>query len=282
MQSLRTSHSIQVKGNLVSLESPIVMGIVNLTPDSFYAGSRVDADADFACAMAERMFNDGATLVDLGGQSSRPGAELLSEEEELKRVIPTIELISSRFPDAVLSIDTFYAKVAKEAVEAGAAMVNDISAGSIDPKMFETVADLHVPYVLMHMKGKPKDMQTAPAYKNVTQEVMHFFTERLNELKKLGVIDVILDPGFGFGKTQEHNFELLNNLELLAPTDRPILAGLSRKSMIYKYLNINSEEALNGTTALHMAALQAGAKILRVHDVKEAVETVKLYQALQS
>lgn len=228
------------------------------------------------------MLNDGATIIDIGGMSSRPGAEIISVEEELKRVLPAIQKIHEKFPEAQLSIDTVRAKVAKEAVHAGASIVNDISAGKIDENLYQTVADLGVPYILMHMKGKPKDMQNQPTYDDVVLEIMDFFIAEIGKLRALGIKDLILDPGFGFGKTIDHNFFTLKNLNIFKVLELPVLAGISRKSMIYKYLKINSSEALNGTTALHIVALQQGAKILRAHDVKEAAEVIKLHRKIET
>ena len=255
------------------------MGILNVTPDSFYSGSRV-SETDGVLRRAEKMLEDGATFLDVGGMSSRPGAELVTEEEELKRVLPAIEAIHSRFPEALISIDTVWASVARKAVEAGACMVNDISAGRLDPKLYETVADLQVPYVLMHMQGTPRDMQRDPQYENVVEEVMDFLTMELGKLRELGVHDVILDPGFGFGKTVAHNYTLLRELSGLQILEAPLLVGISRKSMITRVLEVSPEEALNGTTALHMVALQEGARILRVHDVKEASEVIRIFSQL--
>jgi len=255
------------------------MGILNVTPDSFYSGSRV-SETDDVLRRAEKMLEDGATFLDVGGMSSRPGAELVTEEEELKRVLPAIEAIHSRFPEALISIDTVWASVARKAVEAGACMVNDISAGRLDPKLYETVADLQVPYVLMHMQGTPRDMQRDPQYENVVEEVMDFLTMELGKLRELGVHDVILDPGFGFGKTVAHNYTLLRELSGLQILEAPLLVGISRKSMITRVLEVSPEEALNGTTALHMVALQEGARILRVHDVKEASEVIRIFSQL--
>jgi dihydropteroate synthase len=273
--------TINCRGRLFDLGSPIVMGIMNLTPDSFFDGGKY-ANVEAAMRQVEKMVGEGAAIIDIGGMSSRPGAALISEEEELGRVLPVVEAIANRFPDVVLSVDTFRSEVARQSVAAGAGIVNDIYAGRFDGKMFETVASLEVPYIMMHMQGSPDTMQLAPVYGNVVQEVLHFFLEKMGQLRSLGVKDIILDPGFGFGKTVAHNYELLNNLHVFRMTELPILAGISRKSMICKVLGVKPENALNGTTALHMVALQQGARLLRVHDVKEAIEVVKLWKELES
>jgi dihydropteroate synthase len=278
---MTTANTINCKGKLLSLDHPIVMGILNVTPDSFYDGGNYQ-HLDAILKQTEKMLNDGATIIDIGGMSSRPGAEIISVAEELKRVLPAIQKIHENFPEAILSIDTVRAKVAKEAVQAGVSIVNDISAGKIDENLYQTVANLGVPYILMHMKGKPKNMQNQPTYDDVVLEIMDFFIAEIGKLRALGIKDLILDPGFGFGKTIDHNFFTLKNLNIFKVLGLPVLAGISRKSMIYKYLKINSSEALNGTTALHMIALQQGAKILRAHDVKEAAEVIKLHHKLET
>jgi dihydropteroate synthase len=255
------------------------MGIINLTPDSFYTGSRIRYE-DEVLRKAEQMLREGAAIIDLGGQSTRPGSERVNADEELKRVMDPLLIIQKNFPESYLSIDTFYSSVAREAVGAGVSMVNDISAGTIDPAIIETVASLHVPYVLMHMKGNPQNMQQQAIYEDVTKEVLDFFIGKKDEFVKKGINDVIIDPGFGFGKTALHNFSLLNDLGVFAMLDAPVMVGLSRKATIYKTLGITAEEALNGTTVLNTIGLMKGAMILRVHDVKEAVEAVKLVQAL--
>jgi dihydropteroate synthase len=270
--------TLNCKGRLLVVEKPLVMGIINVTPDSFYAGSRKEG-ADAILRQAEQMLKDGATILDIGGQSTRPGSEKLSAADELKRVIEPIKTIHKNFPEAFISIDTYYSTVAKEAVEAGASIVNDISAGNIDEQMIETVAALKVPYVLMHMQGTPQTMQEHPQYENVTKEVLDFFIHKKNELHQAGITDIIIDPGFGFGKTKANNFELLRNLPVFKMLDCPLLLGISRKATIYKTLGITVEEALNGTTVLNTIGLMNGASILRVHDVKEAVEAVKLFNA---
>ncbi len=272
--------TLNCKGQLVSLEKPIVMGILNVTPDSFYDGGQYTANSSIL-QQAEKMLTAGAKIIDIGGMSSRPGAEIIDTAEELKRVIPPIEAIISAFPDTIISIDTIRSKVAKEAVNTGASIINDISAGKLDEGFYQTVADLEVPYILMHMLGKPKNMQEKPIYTDIALTVLDFFIKEVGKLRELGVKDIILDPGFGFGKTIDHNYQLLNKLHTFQILDLPILAGISRKSMIHKLLGITPQTALNGTTALNMVALQQGAKILRVHDVQEAVETVNLYLQLE-
>jgi len=253
------------------------MGIINTTPDSFYEGSRFSG-TDKILSQAEKMISEGADIIDIGGQSTRPGSDAITAEKELSRVIKSIEIVHQHFPDAIISVDTYYSKVVYEAVQAGAAMVNDVSAGSIDKEMMTTVASLKLPYVLMHMKGLPQTMQHNPDYENVTKEVLDFFIQKKDECRKAGIYDVIIDPGFGFGKTIPQNFELLKHLSVFKMLDTPILAGLSRKSTIYKTLAISIEEALNGTTVLNTIALMNGANILRVHDVKEAKEAVTLWK----
>lgn len=270
--------TLNCKGRLLIVEKPIVMGIINATPDSFFAGSRNEG-TDAVLRKTEQMLKEGATVLDIGGQSTRPGSEKLSAEIEMKRVIEPIRAIHKNFPEAFISIDTFYSSVAKEAIEAGASIVNDISAGNMDAGMIETVSTLKVPYVLMHMQGTPQTMQQHPQYENVTKEVLDFFIRKKDELHKAGINDIIIDPGFGFGKTIAHNFELLRNLSVFSMLDCPILFGLSRKSTIYKTLGLTSAEALNGTTVLNTIGLMNGASILRVHDVKEAVEAIKLFVA---
>ena len=263
-------------GRLLVVEKPIVMGIINTTADSFYTNSRYK-DSDSVLKIAGQMLEEGATILDVGGQSTRPGAVRISAEEELKRVIKPVELITQHFPGCFISIDSFYSQVVKAAVEAGACLANDISAGSMDPNMIPIVASLHIPYVLMHMKGVPEHMQENPQYENLTQEVLDFLIEKKATLHLSGIKDIIIDPGFGFGKTIAHNFELLKNLEVFRMLEAPILLGISRKSTIYKTLGITVEEALNGTTVLNTIGLMKGAAILRVHDVKEAVEAVRLF-----
>lgn len=257
------------------------MGILNVTPDSFFDGGQFTS-LDAILLQTEKMLREGASIIDVGGMSSRPGAQLVDETEELKRVLPVVELIAKEFPETVISIDTVRSEVARLGVEAGARIVNDISAGRFDAKMYETVASLQVPYVLMHMQGEPQTMQSQPRYENVVREVLDFFIREISRLRQAGVTDIILDPGFGFGKTVEHNYQLLKNLHLFRITELPVLAGISRKSMICKVLGVTPDKALNGTTALHLVALQQGAKILRVHDVKEAVEVIRLWEQLEN
>ncbi len=282
MYNIEMTHTtLNCRGKLLPLQEPVVMGILNITPDSFYDGGRYNG-VGAALARAEEMMEAGAAIIDIGGMSSRPGAEIISPEVELRRVLPVVEGIVQRFPDAVLSIDTVHAQTARACVEAGAAMINDISGGNMDDNMFQTVATLGVPYVLMHMKGTPGNMQGQAVYDDVVTEVLDFFIERIGHLRSLGVKDILLDPGFGFGKTTAHNYQLLNKLHVFQLTGCPVLAGISRKSMIWKTLKITPEEALNGTTALHMVALQQGASVLRAHDVKPALETIRLWQALRS
>ncbi|SDH80101.1 dihydropteroate synthase [Winogradskyella thalassocola] len=273
--------NINCKGKLINLSTPKVMGILNVTPDSFFDGGKYK-DETAILNQVETMLNHGATFIDIGGYSSRPNADAISEEEELNRVIPIIKLILKHFTDTLISIDTFRSEVAKQSIEAGAALVNDISAGKLDENMLSTVGKLGVPYIMMHMKGNPKTMQQQTSYTDLTKEMIAYFAERIAAAHQEKINDIIIDPGFGFAKTVDQNFELLNQLELLQLTDKPILAGISRKSMIYKTLNSTSKNALNGTTALHMVALQKGAKILRAHDVKEAMECVILYNQLKS
>lgn len=277
---LNPTTTLHCQGRLLDLRRPQIMGILNVTPDSFYDGGYYEAESAIL-AQTEAMLEAGAAIIDVGGMSSRPGAELIEPEEELERVLPAIEAIAKRFPEAVLSVDTIRARVARESVLAGASMVNDISAGKFDEAMFSTVAELQVPYVLMHMQGTPASMQQAPQYEEVVEEVLDFFIQKVGELRALGVKDIVLDPGFGFGKTVPHNFRLLGNMHVFQILDLPILAGVSRKSMICKVLKVNPPDALNGTTALHMIALQQGARILRVHDVREARETIQLFETLE-
>ena len=273
--------TINCKGRLISLDQPVVMGILNTTPDSFYDGGH-HTSLDRQLKQVEKMLQEGATFIDIGGMSSRPGTEVIDAEEELMRVLPIIEKISREFPTALISIDTVHSKIAKKAVEAGAHIINDISAGRMDENMYATVAELQVPYILMHMQGKPNQMQQNPIYENVSLEILDFFIKEIGILRTLGIKDIIADPGFGFGKTVEHNYSLLKNLHTFQILEVPTLAGLSRKSMIYKTLNTNASKALIGTTALHVIALQQGAKILRVHDVKETIECIQLYNLLEN
>ncbi|MGB3183689.1 MAG: dihydropteroate synthase [Cyclobacteriaceae bacterium] len=251
------------------------MGIINVTPDSFYRGSRVEEEKSLIMR-AEKMLQEGATILDIGGYSTRPGAEDIPAEVEKDRVVRAISSLTVAFPDAVLSVDTFRAGVARSAVEAGASIINDVSGGTLDEGMYKTVAQLAVPYVLMHMKGTPQTMKSLADYENLLEEILSYFSRKVHMLRQMGIADIILDPGFGFAKTISHNFELLNKLRYFHIFGLPLMAGLSRKSMVYHTLGISPEEALNGTTVCHTAALMNGADILRVHDVKEAIEVVKL------
>ena len=271
--------TLNCKGRLLVVADPIVMGIINVTPDSFYSGSRMSS-VDQALFLAEKMLSEGATILDIGGQSTRPGSKLLLKEEELTRVIPAIKSISEAFPDAYISIDTFYYQVAKEAIEAGASIINDISGGTMDVEMIPNAGSLRVPYIANHLKGTPANMQTLANYYDVTKEVLDFFVKKIEECRLAGILDVIIDPGFGFAKNIDHNFSLLKNLSTLKILQKPILAGLSRKSTVYKTLEITPEESLNGTTVLNTVALQNGANILRVHDVKAAKEAITLLKKL--
>lgn len=268
-------HSINCKGRLLSFHQPMVMGILNTTPDSFFSDSRA-ATIDAVLHRAEAMLEQGAAVLDMGGQSTRPNAERVSATVETNRVVPAIEAVHRRFPEAIISVDTFYASVARHAVAAGASIVNDVSAGTLDPDMFTTVASLEVPYVLMHMQGDPQTMQQNPQYDNVVLDVFDFLNFKIAELHQLGIKDIIIDPGFGFGKNQKHNFEMMNGLEYFQELNKPLLVGISRKGMVHRTLGITAAEALNGSTVLHTISLMKGAQLLRVHDVKEAVEAVKL------
>lgn len=273
--------TINCKGTLIDLSSPKVMGILNLTPDSFYDGGQ-HKDENSILKHTEKMLSDGATFIDIGAYSSRPNADHVSEAEELKRILPIVALLTKTFPDILISIDTFRSEVAKQSIEAGAALINDISAGKLDDNMLKTVADLHVPYIMMHMRGTPQTMQTQTDYEDIFKDILFYFSERIAAANQLGIVDVIIDPGFGFAKTLEQNFELLNKLELFKILEKPLLVGVSRKSMIYKTLNTSAKEALNGTSVLNTVALQKNASILRVHDVKEAMETIKLVKTLNA
>lgn len=271
-------YSINCRGRLLSINEPLVMGIINATPDSFYEGHLAEG-SDAMVALAGKMLAEGADLLDVGGLSTRPGSKPVSVEEESARVVPVIKAIIDSYPHAIISVDTYNSPVAEEAVNAGARLINDISGGNFDSHMLATVARLQVPYVCMHMKGRPETMQKDPFYEDVTKEVLDFFIARTDECSRLGIKDIIIDPGFGFGKTAGHNFQLLNMLPCFSILDKPLLAGLSRKSSIYKTLGLTAAEALNGTTVLNTMALMQGASILRVHDVKEAKQAVVLYEA---
>ncbi len=271
--------TINCKGQLIDLTSPKVMGILNLTPDSFYDGGKFQ-DKNSALSQVEKMLNEGATFIDVGAYSSRPKGTDISEKEELERVLPLVDLIIRKFPEALISIDSFRSEIAKRCTEAGACIINDISAGKLDPYMLQTVADLGVPYIMMHMRGTPQTMQQQTEYNHLVKDVLFYFSERIAAARALGIVDLIVDPGFGFAKTIKQNYKLLSDLELFKILNLPLLAGLSRKSMVYKPLESSSQEALNGTTVLNTIALYKGANILRVHDVKEAVECIKLVDCL--
>ncbi len=267
--------TINCKGNLIDLNKPKVMGILNLTPDSFYDGGKYSSER-LILLQVEKMIVEGATFIDIGAYSSRPGAKDLSENEELERITQILELILKNFPDIFISIDTFRSQVAKTCVEIGACMINDISGGNLDTNMFETIAKLQVPYILMHMPGTPQTMQKLTDHEDIVKDIIYYFSKKINQLNILGVNDIILDVGFGFGKTLDQNYELLQKLKLFKSFDLPLLTGISRKSMIYKLLNITADEALNATSVTNTIALLNGSNILRVHDVKEAVETIKI------
>lgn len=272
--------TINCKGTLTDLSAPAIMGILNITPDSFYDGGKYKDESDIL-RRTEKMLSEGATFIDVGAYSSRPGAKHVDETEELHRIVPVVSLLIKKFPDILISVDTFRASVARACVEQGAAIINDIASGNLDREMIPTVASLQVPYIMMHMKGTPQNMQQNPQYGDIVKEVLYYFSEKVGEARKAGISDIIIDPGFGFAKTIAHNYELMDKLELLHNLGLPVLAGISRKSMIYKLLENSPEEALNGTTALNTIALLKGAHILRVHDVKEAMECVKIAEQLQ-
>jgi dihydropteroate synthase len=272
---------INCKGTLTNLSSPKVMGILNCTPDSFYDGGKYKDEAGLL-HQAEKMLNDGVDFIDVGAYSSKPNADYVTNEEELKRAVPVVTLLAKHFPEAILSIDTFRADVAEACVQAGAAVVNDISAGLLDGNMLATVGRLKVPYIMMHMRGTPQTMVKLTNYEDIVKEMLFYFSERIEEARKHGINDIIIDPGFGFAKTLQQNYEVMQKLELFKMTGLPILAGVSRKSMIYKLLDVTPQEALNGTTVLNTIALAKGANILRVHDVKEAVEAVKIFKQFEN
>ncbi|MCG5643392.1 dihydropteroate synthase [Flavobacteriaceae bacterium LSUCC0859] len=272
--------SINCKGELILLDTPKVMGVLNLTPDSFYDGG-LYRDEKAILDQTEKMIREGASFIDLGAYSSKPGAALVSSEEESRRLLPVLELLLREFPEALFSIDTFRSDIAMAAGERGAALINDISAGLLDPNMMPTVAALGLPYIMMHMRGTPQTMKDQTQYKHLMQEILQYFSQRISTAKSYGLYDLIIDPGYGFSKTTTQNFQLLKQAAQLNSLDLPVLTGVSRKSMIYKTLDIGPKEALNGTTALHMQALLSGSKILRVHDVKEAMECVSLFNALE-
>ena len=269
--------TINCNGTLIDLSIPKIMGILNLSPDSFYDGSKYSTQKKILLH-TEKMLIEGATFIDIGAYSSRPGAADISEDEELKRLLPNLEVILREFPEILISIDTFRSKVASQCTSIGACMINDISGGNLDDNMFATIADLQVPYILMHMQGSPKTMQINVKYENLINDIIFFFSEKINQLNALGVNDIILDVGFGFGKTLDQNYELLQKLSLFKNLDLPLLTGLSRKSMLYNYLNITASESLNATTTANTLAILHGANIVRVHDVRQAVEVVKVIE----
>lgn len=271
--------TINCKGQIIDLSTPKIMGILNITPNSFYDGGKYSSKNN-AILQVEKMLKEGATFIDIGAYSSKPNAEFVSEEEELIRIIPIVKSILKEFPETLLSIDTFRSSVAQECINNGAALINDISAGSLDEKMMEVIASNNIPYIMMHLRGTTQTMQSQTNYEHLINEILTYFSDNISKARSLGISDIIIDPGFGFAKTTDQNYELLSNLELFKILELPILAGVSRKSMIYKTLNINPEEALNGTTVLNTIAVTKGATILRVHDVKEAIECVKLYKKL--
>jgi dihydropteroate synthase len=273
--------TINCRGTLIDLSSPKVMGILNVTPNSFYDGGKY-ADEKSMLSQVEKMLTEGDAFIDIGAYSSKPNAEFVSEQEEIQRLLPIIKSVLQHFPETLISVDTFRANVAKAAIENGACIINDIAAGSLDENMMKTVAELQVPYIMMHMKGNPQTMQSLSKYDNVTKEVLFYFSEKVAQARRLGINDLIIDPGFGFAKTLEQNFEIMNSLELFQLLELPLLVGISRKSMIYKTLNTSAAFALNGTSVLNTIALQKGSTILRVHDVKEAVECVNLCLQLNS
>lgn len=271
--------TINCKGQLIDLSQPKVMGILNITPNSFFDGGRYSSENEIL-AKVEKMLAEGATFIDIGAYSSKPSAKFVSEEEELNRIVPVVQLLVKHFPDILLSIDTFRSKVASTCIENGAAIINDISAGNLDDKMLEVIAQYKVPYIMMHMRGTPQTMQKLTEYDDIVKEMLFYFSEKISQARSLGINDLIIDPGFGFAKTIAQNYEVMQKLELFQNLELPLLIGISRKSMIHKSLEISADEALNGTTFLNTIALTKGVPILRVHDVKEAVECVKLYEKL--
>ncbi|CAI2767734.1 dihydropteroate synthase [Flavobacterium collinsii] len=271
--------TINCKGRLIDLSIPKVMGILNVTSNSFFDGGKYKNEDEIVVQVG-KMLSEGASFIDIGAYSSKPSAEFVTEREEINRIVPAIELILKHFPETLLSIDTFRAEVAKASIESGAAIINDIAAGELDDKMFEVIAHYNVPYIMMHMRGNPQTMQSLTQYDDIVKEMLFYFSEKVKKARNIGINDLILDPGFGFAKTTEQNFEVLQKMELFNLLDLPVLAGVSRKSMIYKTLNNTAAEALNGTTVLNTIALTKGAKILRVHDVKEALECVTLFDKM--
>jgi len=272
--------TINCKGNLIDLSTPKVMGVMNLTPDSFYDGGKLTSKKEILL-QANKMLKEGATFLDLGAYSSRPGAQFVSEKEEIHRLLPVIKILLDEFPEILLSIDTFRSNVANESIYAGASLINDISAGTLDDHMFKIIAQHQVPYVMMHMRGTPETMMQNTDYRDLTKEVIYYFSERIAKARSFGINDLIVDPGFGFSKTLDQNYELFNDLELFRNLNVPLLIGISRKSMIQKKIKTTAADSLNGTTALHAIAIQKGVSILRVHDVKEAFETINLLQNLK-
>jgi dihydropteroate synthase len=272
---------INCKGQLIDLSTPKVMGILNVTPNSFFDGGKYKNGSEILL-QTEKMISEGATFIDIGAYSSKPNAEFVSEQEEISRIVPVVDLILKNFPEAILSIDTFRSEVARVCIENGAAIINDISAGNLDDKMLETVAKLNVPYIMMHMRGTPQTMQTLTDYDDIVKEMLFYFSEKVNEAISFGINDLIIDPGFGFAKTMEQNYEVLQKMELFEMLELPLLVGFSRKSMIYKSLHSSAKDALNGTTVLNTIALTKGAKILRVHDVKEAMECITLFNKINT
>ena len=272
--------TINCNGNLIDLSVPKIMGILNITSNSFFDGGNYSSETEIL-NQVEKMLNEGATFIDIGAYSSKPGAKFVSEEEELSRLLPAVELVLKKFPETLISVDTFRSEVAKQAIEKGAAIINDISAGLLDEKMLETVAKLQVPYIMMHMKGNPQTMQSLATYEDVVKDIMFYFSERISLARSFGLNDIIVDPGFGFAKNIEHNYEIMQKLSYFSILDLPVLVGVSRKSMIYKLLETTPNEALNGTSVLNTIALQKGAQILRVHDVKEAQECIKIFTQLK-
>jgi len=272
---------INCKGKLIDLSVPKVMGILNVTPNSFFDGGKYKNEGEII-SQVEKMLSEGATFIDIGAYSSKPSAEFVTEQQEIDRIVPAIELILKHFPETLLSIDTFRAAVAKASIESGAAIINDIAAGELDDKMFEVIADYNVPYIMMHMRGNPQTMQSLTQYEDIVKEMLFYFSEKVRKARSVGINDLILDPGFGFAKTTDQNYEVLQKMELFNVLEFPVLAGVSRKSMIYKTLGNTAQEALNGTTVINTIALTKGAKILRVHDVKEAVECVTLFEKMNS
>jgi dihydropteroate synthase len=274
-KNLNTLITLECNSKLLDLSTPAIMGILNLTDDSFYDGGQHNS-INKALLQTEKMLDDGAKIIDIGAYSSRPKAKHISHDEEWQRLEKTLQIINKEFPQAILSVDTFRSEIARRSIDNGADIINDISAGNLDPQMFDTVADLNVPYIMMHMQGTPQTMQDNPHYNCIEKEVVNYFLNKVKTLQQKGLSKIIIDPGFGFGKTLEHNYQLLNNLEELHTLELPLLVGVSRKSMVYKVLETDAKNSLNGTTAIHTLCLSKGASILRVHDVKEAVECVKL------